>query len=157
MFIAYIIYLVYKLDYEPYTCFGYRPRIYNPFLILYHKGVPCRQRRNVWWTSLISHSMAAQFLEVYASKSYSYIIYSSAIMTGFHGSFATGEACQQGTLTTPDTWFRPPLWDLLVLQLLRPDSSNLPCLYSTFHHEYPLVLYWFRFFYLWNITICPPE
>ena len=33
-----------------------------------------------------------------------------------------------------------PLWDLLVLQLLRPDSSNLPCLYSTFHLEYPLVL-----------------
>ena len=54
--------------------------------------------------------------------------------------FATGMACQQGTLTLPDTWFRPPLWDLLVLQLLRPDSSNLPCLYSTCHLEYPLVL-----------------
>ena len=54
--------------------------------------------------------------------------------------FATGVACQQGTLTLPDTWFRPPLWDLLMLQLLRPDSSNLPCLYSTFHLEYPLVL-----------------
>ena len=46
----------------------------------------------------------------------------------------------RGTLTLPDTWFRPPLWDLLVLQLLRSDSSNLPCLYSTFHLEYPLVL-----------------
>ena len=34
----------------------------------------------------------------------------------------------------------PPFWDLLVLQLLKPDSSNLPCLYSTFHLEYPLVL-----------------
>ena len=43
----------------------------------------------------------------------------------------------------PDTWFRSLLWDLLVLQLLRPDSSNLPCLYSTFHLEYPLVLSWF--------------
>ena len=61
-------------------------------------------------------------------------------MSGFHGAFATGVACQQGTLTLPDTWFRPPFWDLLVLQLLRPDSSNLPCLYSTFHLEYPLVL-----------------
>ena len=29
---------------------------------------------------------------------------------------------------------------LLMLQMLRPNSSNLPCLYSTFHHEYPLVL-----------------
>ena len=60
------------------------------------------------------------------------------IMSGFHGEFATGVACQQGTLTLPDTWFRPPLWDLLVLQLLRPDSSKLPCLYSTFHLEYPI-------------------
>ena len=37
-------------------------------------------------------------------------------------------------------WFRPPFWDLLMLQLLRPNSSNLPCLNSTFHIEYPLVL-----------------
>ena len=29
---------------------------------------------------------------------------------------------------------------LLMLQLLRPNSSNLPCLYSTFHLEYSLVL-----------------
>ena len=61
-------------------------------------------------------------------------------MSGFNGAFATGVACQQGTLTLPDTWFRPPFWDLLMLQLLRPNSSNLPCLYSTFHLEYPLVL-----------------
>ena len=54
-------------------------------------------------------------------------------------------ASQQGTLTLPDTWFRPPFWDLLMLQLLRPNSSNLPCLYSTFHLEYPLVLSRFCF------------
>ena len=29
------------------------------------------------------------------------------IMSGFHGAFVTGVACQQGTLTLPDTWFRP--------------------------------------------------
>ena len=34
----------------------------------------------------------------------------------------------------------PPFWDLLMLQLLRPNSSTLPCLYSTFHLEYRLVL-----------------
>ena len=28
-------------------------------------------------------------------------------MSGFHGAFATGVACQQGMLTLPDTWFRP--------------------------------------------------
>ena len=70
------------------------------------------------------------------------------IMSGFHGAFATGVASQQGTLTLPDTWFRPPFWDLLMLQLLRPNSSNLPCLCSTFHLEYPLVL---SRFYLWQM------
>ena len=69
-----------------------------------------------------------------------YRAWPSPIMSGFHGAFATGVACQQGTLTLPDTWFRPPFWDLLMLQLLRPNSSNLPCRYLTFHLEYPLVL-----------------
>ena len=32
-------------------------------------------------------------------------------ISGFHGTFATGVACQQGTLTLPDTWFCPPFWD----------------------------------------------
>ena len=67
------------------------------------------------------------------------------IMSGVHGAFATGVASQQGTLILPDTWFRPPFWDLLVLQLFRPDSSSLPCLYLTFHLEYPLVLSRFCF------------
>ena len=66
-------------------------------------------------------------------------------LRGFHGAFATGVASQQGALTLPGTWFRPPFWDLLMLQLLRPNSSNLPCLYSTFHLEYPLVLSRFYF------------
>ena len=74
-----------------------------------------------------------------------YRAWPSPIMSGLHGAFATGVACQQGTLTPPDTWFRPPFWDLLMLQLLRPNSSNLPCLYSTFHLEYPLVLSRFCF------------
>ena len=73
------------------------------------------------------------------------------ILSGFHGAFATGVASQQGTLTLPDTWFRPPFWDLLMLQLLRPNSSNLPCLCSTFHLEYPLVLSRFYSLYIYNI------
>ena len=73
------------------------------------------------------------------------------IMSGFPWSFLpTGVASQQGTLTLPDIWFRPPFWDLLVLQLLRPNSSNLPCLYSTFNLEYPLVLSRFCFLVLYN-------
>ena len=39
----------------------------------------------------------------------------------------------------------PHFGDLLMLQLLRPNSSNLPCLYLTFHLEYPLVLSRFCF------------
>ena len=73
-----------------------------------------------------------------------------AELRGFHGAVATGVACQQGALTLPDTWFRPPFRDLLMLQLLRPNSSNLPCLYSTFHLEYPLVLS--RFSFDWSMT-----
>ena len=71
------------------------------------------------------------------------------ITSGFHRAFATGLACQLGTLTLPDTLSRPPFGDLFVFQLLRPDSSNLPCLYSTFHLEYPLVLS--RFY---SLTAC---
>ena len=40
----------------------------------------------------------------------SYRAWPSPIMSGFHGAFATDVACQQGTLTLPDTWFRPPYW-----------------------------------------------
>ena len=36
-----------------------------------------------------------------------YRAWPSPIISGFHGAFATGVACQQGTLTLPDTWFRP--------------------------------------------------
>ena len=79
-----------------------------------------------------------------------YRAWPSPIMSGCHGAFATGVASQQGTLTLPNTWFRPPFWDLLVLQLLRPDSSNLPCLYSTFHLEHPLVLSRFCFKWIWK-------
>ena len=85
-----------------------------------------------------------------------YRAWPSPIMSGFHWAFATGVACQQGTLTLPDNWFRPPFWDLLMLQLLRPNSSNLPCLYSTFHLEYPLVLSRFCLLsFLWNLIKDP--
>ena len=35
------------------------------------------------------------------------------IMSGFHGAFSTDMASQQGTLTLPDTWFRPLFWTCL--------------------------------------------
>ena len=41
----------------------------------------------------------------------------------FHRTFATDEACWQGTLTPPDTWSRP-IWDLHMFCLLRPILSG---------------------------------
>ena len=69
----------------------------------------------------------------------------------FPWSICIGCGCQQGTLTLQDTWFLPPFLDLLMLQLLRPVFPNLPCLFSTFHLEYPSVLSRFVFF-LWYKT-----
>ena len=69
-------------------------------------------------------------------------------MSGIQGAFATGVACQQGTLTLPDTWFRPSIVGLACA----PDSSNLPCLYSTFHLEYPLVLSRFCSYQKYQVT-----
>ena len=80
-----------------------------------------------------------------------------------NGAFATGVTCQQGTLFLLDTLLRPPFWDLLMFKLLRPDSPNLPCLYSTFHLEYPLVISWvcftsasvlFIFYFYHHICLC---
>ena len=72
------------------------------------------------------------------------------IMSGFYVAFATGVACKLGTLTLLNTWFRPPLWDLLMLQLLRPDFPNLPCLLSTYHLEYPSALSRFCLLRVWH-------
>ena len=41
------------------------------------------------------------------------------IMSGFHGSFATGVACQQGTLALSDTWFRPRFGGLACALIVR--------------------------------------
>ena len=64
------------------------------------------------------------------------------IPSGFHEAFATGLACQQGTLTLTATWFLPTFWNLFMLQL--------PCLFSTFQRRYPSALPRFCF---WFFTI----
>ena len=70
------------------------------------------------------------------------------ITSGFHKAFATGVVCHQGTLTLPDTWFRPTFWDFFMLQLLRPVFPNLPCHFPTFHRRYPSALPRFCFCFL---------
>ena len=49
------------------------------------------------------------------------------IMRCFHRTFATGAACQQRTLTPPDTWSCPTLGLACVL-MSRPIFLNLSCL-----------------------------
>ena len=72
-----------------------------------------------------------------------YRAWPSPIMSGFHGAFATDMACQQGTLTLPDTWFRPPLWVCLCSNcwdqiprtchvFTRLFTSNVPCYFLDF-------------------------
>ena len=39
------------------------------------------------------------------------------VVQGFHRTYATGAACQQRTLTPPDTW-SCPFWDLHLFYVL---------------------------------------
>ena len=73
------------------------------------------------------------------------------IVRGFHGTFATGAACQQRTLTPPDTW-SCPTFGLASVLMLRPVSpelvvfpdfwvSNIPwyfCFASNAHKQYEM-------------------
>ena len=78
------------------------------------------------------------------------------ITSSFHGKFATGVACQQGTLSPSDTWFRfffgldwAPIAEISFL-----DFQNSPCLFSTFYPEYSSVLSWVCPWqsHMWTIT-----
>ena len=82
-------------------------------LIQQYKSIPLTnvKRHSDPWPTVTSHQSDFQPI----SWPW-YRAWPSPIMSGFHGAFATGVVCQQGTLTLPDTWFRPPIWDLLVLQ-----------------------------------------
>ena len=68
---------------------------------------------------------------------------------GLHKTFTTGAACQQRTLTSPDTWFCPTLGFACVL-MLRPISpelalfldyrdSSLLCIVSVLKVNHPLL------------------
>ena len=63
------------------------------------------------------------------------------IMRGFHRTFATGVTCRQGTLTPPDTWFRPFCEDLHVFYLLRPILFLGLLFFRTMLFERPFVLF----------------
>ena len=70
-------------------------------------------------------------------------------LKGFHGAFATGVASQQGALTLPDTWFRPPFWDLLMLPIVETKFLELAMSLLDFSPRIPLgtfsILLWNKF------------
>ena len=59
-------------------------------------------------------------------------------MSGFHGAFATGVASQQGTLTIPDTWFRPPFWGLANAPIVETKFLELAMSLLDFSPRIPL-------------------
>ena len=101
------------------------------------------------------------------------------IVWGFHWTFATGAACQQRTLTPPDTWSCPTLGLACVLMLrpislelvLFPDfwASNIPRYFcfafylyfiaiksvhrTTCHEDKNTLLKWIRHFYFRDTSI----
>ena len=75
-----------------------------------------------WHPPLIRHY--TNFWHYYWSWPYNPNLTFYLIARGFHGTFATGAACQQRTLTPPDTWSCPTLGLVSVL-MLRPISPDL--------------------------------
>ena len=60
------------------------------------------------------------------------------IMSGFHGAFATSVACQQGTLTLPNTWFRPPFLRLACAPIVETSFPKLAVSFLDFSPWIPL-------------------
>ena len=87
--------------------------------------LPNVTRHSGWWQHTVTPSIdktSHQFLTVtdlYLITDFFYLI-----MQGFHRTYATGAACQQRTLTPPDTWSCPTLGLACVL-MSRPISPEL--------------------------------
>ena len=59
-------------------------------------------------------------------------------MSGFHGAFATGVACQQGTLIFPDTWLRPTIVGLACAPIVETRFLELVMSLLDFSPRIPL-------------------
>ena len=83
--------------------------------------------RSGWWSSTVTPSIDQalhQFLTLLLIWTLLSNLTFYLIARGFHRTFATGAACQQRTLTPPDTWSCPTLGLASVL-MLRPISPEL--------------------------------
>ena len=60
------------------------------------------------------------------------------VLRGFHGAFAMGVACQQGTLTLADTWFRLPILGLACAPIVETRFLELAMSLLDFSLRIPL-------------------
>ena len=89
--------------------------------------LPNVTRHSGWWPSTVTPSIDQalhQFLTLLLILNLLPNLTFYLIARGFHRTFATGAACQQRTLTPPDTWSCPTLGLASVL-MLRPISPEL--------------------------------
>ena len=89
--------------------------------------LPNVTRHSGWWQSTVTPSIDQalhQFLTLLLILTLLPNLTFYLIARSFHRTFATGAACQQRTLTPPDTWSCPTLGLASVL-MLRPISPEL--------------------------------
>ena len=88
--------------------------------------LPNVTRHSGWWPNTVTPSIDRtlhQFLTITDLDLITEFDF-LPIVQGFHGTYATGAACQQRTLTPPDTWSCPTLGLACVL-MSRPISPEL--------------------------------
>ena len=104
--------------------------------------LPNVTRHTGWWPSTVTPSIDQafhQFLTLLLIWTLLPNLTFYLIARGFHGIFAKGAACQQRTLTPPNTMCCPTLWLVSVL-MLRPNLF-WTCLVSwLLSFEHPSVL-----------------
>ena len=83
-------------------------------------------RHSGWWPNTVTPSIDRTLQQLLTITDLDLITKFDflPIVQGFHGTYATGAACQQRTLTPPDTWSCPTLGLACVL-MSRPISPEL--------------------------------
>ena len=125
--------------------------------------LPNVTRHSGWWPSTVTPSIDQalhQFLTLLLILTLFPNLTFYLIARGFHRTFATDAACQQRTLTPPDTWSCPTLGLASVL-MLRPISPELVLFLDFWVSNIPRY-FWFCFqrwqvtarslFNCWNVT-----
>ena len=121
--------------------------------VMWGPPLPSVTRHSGWWPSTVTPSIdqaLRQFLTLLLILTLLPNSTFYLIVRGFHRTFATGAACQQRTLTPPDTWSCPTLGLACVLMsrpisldlVLSPDFwiSNIPRYFSFAYSSGHLVL-----------------